>query len=64
MMAEVCVSENDGGGVSHMNDWAKDWAGKIKKRREDRTLQSERFVEDQKLKKEFGPPFWLPCAKR
>jgi hypothetical protein len=58
MIAEVCVLENDGGGVSKMNDWAKDWAKKIKKRHEDRALHGAQFVEEQKLKKEFGPPLW------
>jgi hypothetical protein len=61
--AELCVLENDGRGAWQMNDWAKNWAGKIKKRHDDRTLHNAKFVEEQKLKKEFGPPLWATICE-
>jgi hypothetical protein len=46
-----------------MNNWAKEWAVKIKRQNDDKTLQNATLVKEQKLKTDFGPPLWAAVCE-
>src|SRR5438067_3393532 len=62
--AAIELNTDDSGGVLAMDDWAKKWAGKLRKREEDSRITDAKFVEQQKLKKEFGPPLWAELCEQ
>ena len=41
-----------------MNDWAKQLADEVKKHQDQETRNDAKFLEIQRLKKEFGPTLW------
>ena len=41
-----------------MNDWTKEPADKVKKQQDQKVANDAKFLEIQRLKKEFGPTLW------
>lgn len=46
-----------------MNDWAKEWAVKIKRQNDDKTQKNATLVEEQKLKADLGPVLWAAVCE-
>ena len=42
----------------NMSDWADDTIRKLRQKIDDKRLQTERFVEEQKIKRAYGVPLW------